>query len=168
MNSRGTVHCANNEEGYMRFINKNELTVLVIALMLVTAGYLDYIGKNDTEETVVTETEFERNEISDVVTEENVNEEIAKIGDAKLVSDNVEEQTQEVFNEENNKDREDSYFVSSKLERTNMYSQIIENYQKILENQNVSEEQRAIATQEISKINKIQIAYKEPRQEHTK
>lgn len=142
----------------MRFINKNELTVLVIALMLVTAGYLDYIGKNDTEETVVTETEFERNEISDVVTEENVNEEIAKIGDAKLVSDNVEEQTQEVFNEENNKDREDSYFVSSKLERTNMYSQIIENYQKILENQNVSEEQRAIATQEISKINKIQNA----------
>ena len=158
MNSRGTVHCANNEEGYMRFINKNELTVLVIALMLVTAGYLDYIGKNDTEETVVTETEFERNEISDVVTEENVNEEIAKIGDAKLVSDNVEEQTQEVFNEENNKDIEDSYFVSSKLERTNMYSQIIENYQKILENQNVSEEQRAIATQEISKINKIQNA----------
>ena len=142
----------------MRFINKNELTVLVIALMLVTAGYLDYIGKNDTEETVVTETEFERNEISDVVTEENVNEEIAKIGDAKLVSDNVEEQTQEVFNEENNKDREDSYFVSSKLERTNMYSQIIENYQKILENQNVSEEQRAIATQEISKVNQIQNA----------
>lgn len=142
----------------MRFINKNELTVLVIALMLVTAGYLDYIGKNDTEETVVTETEFERNEISDVVTEENVNEEIAKIGDAKLVSDNVEEQTQEVFNEENNKDIEDSYFVSSKLERTNMYSQIIENYQKILENQNVSEEQRAIATQEISKVNQIQNA----------
>lgn len=158
MNRRGTVHCANNEEGYMRFINKNELTVLVIALMLVTAGYLDYIGKSDTEETVVTETEIERNEISDVVTEEVVNDEIAKIGDAKLVSDNVEEQTQEVFNEENNKDREDSYFVSSKLERTNMYSQIIENYQKILENQNVSEEQRAIATQEISKINKIQNA----------
>lgn len=142
----------------MRFINKNELTVLVIALMLVTAGYLDYIGKSDTEETVVTETEIERNEISDVVTEEVVNDEIAKIGDAKLVSDNVEEQTQEVFNEENNKDREDSYFVSSKLERTNMYSQIIENYQKILENQNVSEEQRAIATQEISKVNQIQNA----------
>lgn len=158
MNRRGTVHCANNEEGYMRFINKNELTVLVIALMLVTAGYLDYIGKSDTEETVVTETEIERNEISDVVTEEVVNDEIAKIGDAKLVSDNVEEQTQEVFNEENNKDREDSYFVSSKLERTNMYSQIIENYQKILENQNVSEEQRAIATQEISKVNQIQNA----------
>lgn len=142
----------------MRFINKNELTVLVIALMLVTAGYLDYIGKSDTEETVVTETEIERNEFSDVVTEEVVNDEIAKIGDAKLVSDNVEEQTKEVFNEENKKDREDSYFVSSKLERTNMYSQIIENYQKILENQNVSEEQRAIATQEISKVNQIQNA----------
>ena len=29
----------------MKIIKKNELTVLVIAFMLVTAGYFDYIGK---------------------------------------------------------------------------------------------------------------------------
>lgn len=138
----------------MKIINKNELTVLVIALMLVTAGYLDYIGKNNTDETAANETE--------VVSQENVEQnieisedEIAKIGDAKLVSNTEENETQEVSNnEEDNND--DSYFVSSKLERSTMYSQIIENYQKILENSNVSEEQKAIATQEISKVNQIQ------------
>lgn len=142
----------------MKIINKNELTVLVIALMLVTAGYLDYIGKNNTEETAAIENEIVSNE--DIATEDTqqVEEEIAKIGDAKLVSDNVEDETQEVFNEENNESNEDSYFVSSKLERTTMYSQVIENYQKILENSNVSEEQKAIATQEISKVNQTQNA----------
>lgn len=141
----------------MKFINKNELTILVIALMLVTAGYLDYIGKNDTKETAYTETEIASNETEEMTIKED-DDEIAKIGDAKLVSDNIEEEIQEVFNEETNKLSEDAYFVSSKLERVTMYSQMIENYQKILDNQNVSEEQRAIATQEISKINKIQNA----------
>ena len=137
----------------MRFINKNELTVLVIALMLVTAGYLDYIGKNDTKETAVTE--IVSNEIGNLETEENTNEEIAKIGDAKLVNDNIIEEKQEI-EDENKKELEEYYFVTSKLERANMYSQTIENYQKILENQNVSEEQRAIATQEITKANQTQ------------
>ena len=41
---------------------------------------------------------------------------------------------------------DDGYFVSAKLDRTNMYSQVIENYQKIIENPNVSEEQKAITT----------------------
>ena len=137
----------------MRFINKNELTVLVIALMLVTAGYLDYIGKNDTKETAVIE--IVSNEIGNLETEENINEEIAKIGDAKLVNDNIIEEKQEI-EDENKKELEEYYFVTSKLERANMYSQTIENYQKILENQNVSEEQRAIATQEITKANQTQ------------
>lgn len=142
----------------MKIINKNELTVLVIALMLVTAGYLDYIGKNNTEETGTTaETEIVSNETQEEGAQQE-EEEIAKIGDAKLVSDNIEGETQEVFNEEKNENVEDSYFVSSKLERTTMYSQIIENYQKILENQNVSAEQKAIATQEISKVNQTQNA----------
>ena len=37
-----------------------------------------------------------------------------------------------------------------------MYSQVIENYQKIIENPNVSEEQKAITTQEIARVNKEQ------------
>ena len=141
----------------MKIINKNELTVLVIALMLVTAGYLDYIGKNKTEETASNEIEIVSNENIENENTEQLEEEIAKIGDAKLVSDTIEE-TQEVFNDEKNDKEEDSYFISSKLERSTMFSQIIENYQKILENQNMSSEQKAIATQEISKVNQTQNA----------
>ncbi len=144
----------------MKIIKKNELTILVIALMLVTAGYLDYMGKNKTEQ-VSSEITNQEEVASNTNTEEQ-QEEIAKLGDAKLVSDN-QEQTQEVFseeekNEEENKEtkEDDGYFVSAKLDRTNMYSQVIENYQKIIENPNVSEEQKAITTQEIANINKIQ------------
>ena len=141
----------------MKIIKKNELTILVIALMLVTAGYLDYIGKNKTEQVsseIINQEELASNPSTE--------EEIAKIGDAKLVSDN-QEQTQEVFSEEENNDgqkkdvkEDDGYFVSAKLDRTNMYSQVIENYQKIIENPNVSEEQKAITTQEIARVNKEQ------------
>ena len=141
----------------MKIINKNELTVLIIALMLVTAGYLDYLQKIEDEEIssdVIEET-------SEIIFED----EIAKTGDATLVNSEIEEAVSEVINddlkndEKNYEERDDdSYFVSSKLERTNMYSQTIENYQKLLENSNVSEEQKAIATQEIAKINQVQNA----------
>ncbi|MCI8587469.1 MAG: SpoIIIAH-like family protein [Clostridia bacterium] len=47
------------------------------------------------------------------------------------------------------------YFTSSKLERENMYSQMLENYQKMLNNSNISEEQKSIASQEIKSINNI-------------
>ena len=146
----------------MKIIKKNELTILVIALMLVTAGYLDYIGKNKTEQ-VSSEITNQEEVASNPNTEEQ-QEEIAKLGDAKLVSDN-QEQTQEVFSEEEKKEEEnkeakedDGYFVSAKLDRTNMYSQVIENYQKIIENPNVSEEQKAITTQKKKKINQTQNA----------
>lgn len=144
----------------MKIIKKNELTILVIALMLVTAGYLDYIGKNKTEE--VSSEITNQEEMASSPNAEEQQEEIAKLGDAKLVSDN-QEQTQEVFSEEEKKEEEkketkedDGYFVSAKLDRTNMYSQVIENYQKIIENPNVSEEQKAITTQEIARVNKEQ------------
>lgn len=48
---------------------------------------------------------------------------------------------------------ESDYFVSSKLEREKMYANMISSYQDILNNNNVSEAQKGIATQEISKIN---------------
>ena len=142
----------------MKIIRKNELTILVIALMLVTAGYLDYIGRNRTKD------------VSSEIVGENIaanpevgepEDEIAKLGDAKLVS-NDEDETQEVFseNDESNKNKisDVEYFVSAKLDRTNMYSQTIENYQAIIENPNVSEEQKSVATQEISKISQTQNA----------
>ena len=46
-----------------------------------------------------------------------------------------------------------NYFVSSKLERDTMYSQMISTYEQIVQNPNVTETQKSIASEEISKIN---------------
>lgn len=141
----------------MKIIKKNELTILIIALMLVTAGYLDYIGKNKTKD-VSAEIASENIAVNPETGEPE--DEIAKLGDAKLVSDNQEE-AKEVFSEEDKKEEttdNNEYFVSAKLDRANMYSQTIANYQAIIENPNVTADQKAVATQEISKISQVQNA----------
>lgn len=138
----------------MKILGKNQLTILVISLMLITAGYLNYSTeiKNWTEEVAAS------NE------EEKI--EIAATGDATLVNsddiiENEAEDGIEVRNENDevietgvqNEENKDEYFVNSKLEREKMYSQMLETYQKILENSNISEEQKSIATTEINRIN---------------
>ena len=52
----------------------------------------------------------------------------------------------------------DDYFDNSKLERDKMYSQMLETYQKLLESTSISQEQKAISEQEITKINQTKNA----------
>lgn len=130
----------------LKSINRNQVILFVVALMLITAGYLNY--------------SMQATEVSGNAISEN---EVAAIGDAKLVSSNnlianeinsnviTKETSAEVKNEDN-----DDYFASSRLGRNTMYSQMIESYQNLLENNNVGEEQKTIATQEITNINNIQ------------
>ena len=132
-------------------LKKGSVVIYVLAIMLVTAGYWNYISREaQTIETV----SMEQNEN----TEENANDE--NLGDATLVSNNEliqeeKEQNGETENkEETQKEEKDGYFEESKLSRDTMYSQTLETYQGILNNTNVSEEQKAIVTEEISKLNK--------------
>lgn len=126
----------------MNKLRKNQITIYTIALMLVLAGYLSYIGHN--------------NSLEISANMQNTN----NIGDATLVSNNeiqeecnstteIEENVEDVVNTSN----DDEYFINSKLEREKMYSQMLETYQKILESASVSEEQKSIASNEITKIN---------------
>lgn len=135
----------------MNKLKKGSVVIYVLAIMLVTAGYWNYISREaQTIETV----SMEQNEN----TEENANDE--NLGDATLVSNNEliqeeKEQNGETENkEETQKEEKDGYFEESKLSRDTMYSQTLETYQGILNNSNVSEEQKAIVTEEISKLNK--------------
>ena len=133
----------------LKSINRNQIVLFVVALMLITAGYLNY--------------SMQATEVSGNAISEN---EVAGIGDAKLVSSNnlitndidsniITKETSAEVNEQKNAE-EDDYFASSRLGRNTMYSQIIESYQNLLENNNVGEEQKTIATQEITNINNIQ------------
>lgn len=133
----------------LKSINRNQVVLFVVALMLITAGYLNY--------------SMQATEVSSNIISEN---EVAGIGDAKLVSSNnlitndidsniITKETNAEINEQENNE-EDDYFASSRLGRNTMYSQMIESYQNLLENNNVGEEQKTIATQEITNINNIQ------------
>ena len=131
----------------MKF-KKGTAAIYVLALMLVTAGYWAYLSnESKTLETV---------NLGNQDTTNNVDE---NLGDATLVNSNeVKEQKQ---NQEQNQEQEqkteqepvNDYFQESKLSRDTMYSQTLETYQKMLDNYNVSEEQKAIVTQEITKLN---------------
>lgn len=131
----------------MKF-KKGTAAIYVLALMLVTAGYWAYLSnESKTLETV---------NLGNQDTTNNVDE---NLGDATLVNSNeVKEQKQ---NQEQNQEQEqkteqepvNDYFQESKLSRDTMYSQTLETYQKMLNNSNVSEEQKAIVTQEITKLN---------------
>ena len=127
-------------------IKKSSAIIYILALMLVTAGYWNYISNEvPTIETVA----MEQNN-DDTTEDEN-------LGDATLVSNNelikeengiIEDEEEEVV------ETKDGYFQESKLSRDTMYSQNLETYKEMLNNSNVSEEQKAIVTQEITDLNK--------------
>ena len=162
----------------MKILKRNQIIIIVIALMLVTAGYLNYTTNQEGAVPTSTNTEAETD--------------IASIGDAKLVSSNgVEEGINEealVSNGEEGKEKVQEtavvendlektntntnntntsittsttsketkeYFSSSRLSRETMYSQMLESYRKILENETISETQKSVAQTEIKNINDI-------------
>ena len=160
----------------MKFFKRNQIIIYVIALMIMTAGYLNY-STNFSEKDLETSLQIEAKDDT----------QIADIGDATLVNSNdvisessnnekndnttIMEKTSENNNEvkkqniDNNEDKtiqtnstqnsKNEYFVKSKLERETMYSQIIETYEKVLNSSNSLETQKQTASQEIQKINGI-------------
>lgn len=128
----------------LKNIKSNQIILFVVALMLVSAGYLSYSMKGTP--------------VSSNIVSEN---EVSSIGDAQLVSSNNvidSNSLNEVSlaTSSSSISKTDDYFASSRLGRDTMYSQMIESYQNLLDNQNVSEEQKTVATQEITEINNTQ------------
>ena len=152
----------------MNKFKKNQIVVYAIALMLVVAGYLNYIENDRTVEisaqnqntnigdaTLVSNNEIvENNHESGKLENLIENEDVEKDNPTSSSLEKLEEKgTSQNETIETNSQIEDNYFVNSKIEREKMYSQMLETYQKMLENTSVSEEQKSIATQEIKKIN---------------
>lgn len=139
-------------------LKKNQVIISVIAIMLIAAGYMNYTANN--KQTLQTAALKDSEKYGD-------------LGDATLVSanavfENVEETGALVENTPENTEtvtkntvRETSvpavsdnqYFAESKLEREKMYSQMLESYQKIINNSQISDTQKEISQNEIKKIN---------------
>lgn len=152
----------------MKVLKKNQLVILVIALMFVTAGYLNYTAN---EGTVPTGTNTVKEEqyaaIGDAtlvnsgeLLEENDKQNIINtINSANISKENKDDETKEESqNTVTTNTKTDDYFDNSKLERDKMYSQMLESYQKILESTSISAEQKAISEQEVAKINQTKNA----------
>lgn len=164
---------------FIKVIKKNQIIMFVSALCLMGVGYLAY---NPMEETNFVSTTLDNSALADIgdatfVSSQKIVEEIEKVKDNTVKSENTvsnsdseNEQNSISSNNlgENNMNTENTvntsaslneqkeksdYFVNSKIDRDKMYSQMLESYQKILDNGNISGEQKAIAAQEITKIN---------------
>ena len=150
----------------MKILKRNQLIVLVISLMLVTAGYLNFTSTNQTQNnsvpnlaslgdaTLVSSNTVEienkeQNQVSEDIankTDETASEKPKTVQETNAKTDSIE--TVE----------EDIYFTTSKLERENMYSQMLETYQEIYNNTNSTPEQKNTAMQEIAKVNETKNA----------
>lgn len=169
----------NKSEAFRTIFRKNQVVLLTLALMLVTAGYMNYnnsnnelnisladvgdaklvstnvideniaksqneveekneVNSNETEENEVSNSEIEEHEVSSNAIEEN------EVGSNEIENEKV--------NSGNVVSNED-YYTKTRLERQTMYSQMLEAYQKILENEKIPADQKSIAANEIKNIN---------------
>lgn len=136
----------------MRILKRNQFIVVVLALMLITAGYLNFISRNEEntqtagfiEETALAEIGDATLVSSNAVQSENTNEEMIE---------NTAEAQENVSIETTQNTIENDYFASSRLEREKMYSQMLESYQTILESSEISDAQKEVSQTEINKIN---------------
>ena len=169
--------------GIKKIMKKNQVVILALALMLMTAGYLNYTNNHENENlllaglgdaqlvsaNVIDGSVNEDNVSSNIVDTNNVdqsqtiennsNEQNVLNEDIETNANNIDpnapivnstnEQTQETSTSASN----DDYFTRSKLERETMYSQMLETYTGILENEKISSEQKDIAENEIKNIN---------------
>lgn len=205
--------------GIKKIMKKNQVVILALALMLMTAGYMNYTNNHENENMLLaslgdaqlvsanavdgnTTNENELNNAQESTNEQNALNETTEANtnevdpNAPMANETVESnsevvdsnaptqadgsennnqvntsQTQENMSQgqvntsqsqqnTNGEAQEAStnassndYFTRSKLERETMYSQMIETYTNILENDKISSEQKDIAENEIKNIN---------------
>lgn len=125
-------------------IKKKEVLLGVLAIFFMLVGFFSY--------NPIIKKAYSR--IADI---QNYSE--SSLGEATLVSSNdvIEEDattdtTTENPSEEIETSAETDYFLEARMARDNTYSENVEIYEKILENTNVSSDQKAIAQNEIANI----------------
>ena len=179
-----------DNSGIKKIMKKNQVVILALALMLMTAGYMNYTNNHENENlllaqlgdaklvsaNVVENNTISQNEITEAKevnqvaetqnqvkeTNSNIIAETNNTAQSEITEENIDSNNVQQTNEEqnttietssNNSESNDDYFTKSKLERETMYSQMLETYQKILENEKIPSDQKDIAENEIKNIN---------------
>lgn len=165
-----------------QILKKNQIIISVIAIMLIAAGYMNYTSneKQALETAVLTDSEkyagigdatlvsanvADNNDLvnnDETQNTDNENNDTSKNEDKKDEIKSNEQNTETTENAVQNEintfttvteNSGNQYFAELRLERDKMYSQMLESYQKILSNSQISETQKEISENEIKKIN---------------
>ena len=150
--------------GINKIMKKNQVVILTLALMLMTAGYMNYTNNHENENVLLAQLGDAKlvssNDIASNSSNDNENIIEENLDTSKRTEENIENEeeeeqnkTEETNGEINKEEVEDDYFDKSKLERDTIYSQMIETYENILNSENATETQKQAATDEIKKIN---------------
>lgn len=139
-------------------LKKNQVIISVIAIMLIAAGYMNYMANNkQTLQTAALKDSEKYGDLGDatLVSTNAVSENVEETGAlVENTPENIETVTENTVSETSVPAVSDNqYFAESKLEREKMYSQMLESYQKIINNSQISDKQKAISQNEIKKIN---------------
>ena len=144
----------------MKKENRKQIFLIIIAFVCMGIGWFN-LGHQQTSIEVAAEDDRNEMHLGDV---QLVNSNPIKEENNQLLSEIVP--NDELSNMENKKENtntveeivaqcDEEYFVETRLERDTMHSQMIETYQKMLENSEVGENQKIIAAQEITNITNI-------------
>ena len=162
-----------------QILKKNQIIISVIAIMLIAAGYMNYTSNEKQaletavltdsgkyagigDATLVSANVADNNDLVNNDKTQNIIDDSAKNEEKK---DEIKSNDQNTESKENIVQNEintsttvtetsgDQYFAELRLERDKMYSQMLESYQKILSNNQISETQKEISENEIKKIN---------------
>ncbi len=152
----------------MKVLKRNQLIVLVISLMLITAGYLNFTTNqaNILETSTIAsrdDTTIGDAQLVSTIPKENetdavenlLNGEIGNTVTENLLTESEKPTSGTVDTGESNssQETEDYYFTTSKLERNTMYSELLDTYQEIYNNANSTANQKSEALTKISEIN---------------
>ena len=122
-------------------IKKTEVLLGLLAIFFMIVGFISY--------NPIANKEYSK--IADIT---NYSE--TKLGEATLVSSNevVENVTDEAQTSENTitEEIQKDYFLEARMSRDSIYSESLETYEKLLESSSVTNDQKAIAQNEISNI----------------
>ena len=143
----------------MKILKRNQLIVLVISLMLITAGYLNFTSN---QENVLTSTIADRDDTTigdaqlvSTIPKENEIEVVENLlsGETNNSIENISVEEEKIETTNASEEDEDYFFTKSKLERNTMYSELLETYQEMYNNTTATSEQKQEALNKINQIN---------------
>ncbi len=121
-------------------IKKNQILASMVILMLIVAGYLSY---------TYDPTKDYDQELSGVMSN-NLGDTL--LVDSSSVSTNIDEVIDKVETSTKVTTAEE-YFANTRIERDNSFAEQLENYQKIISNNSIADDQKEFARNEITRIN---------------